>query len=71
MRSGGWPACRHGERLGWAAAVAFLEDNGETLVYQDVDEAESLVISLAKGELDDVPDLARRFRGLGGQLGVE
>ncbi|GIH70426.1 type II toxin-antitoxin system death-on-curing family toxin [Sphaerimonospora thailandensis] len=67
----GHPLVDGNKRLGWAAAVAFLEDNGETLDYQDVDEAESLVIALAKGELDDVPDLARRLRGLGGQLGME
>jgi death-on-curing protein len=61
----GHPLVDGNKRLGWAAAVAFLEDNGEILEYRDVDEAESLVISLAKGELDDIPDLARRLRGLG------
>ncbi|WP_283133317.1 type II toxin-antitoxin system death-on-curing family toxin [Rhizohabitans arisaemae] len=59
------------KRLGWAAAVAFLEDNGETLAYQDVDEAESLVVSLAKGEPDDIPDLAHRLRGLCRRPGAE
>ncbi|MEV7971523.1 Fic family protein [Sphaerisporangium sp. NPDC088356] len=67
----GHPLVDGNKRLGWAAAVAFLEDNGEILEYRDVDEAETLVFSLAKGELDDVPDLARRLRGLRGQLGAE
>lgn len=60
----GHPLVDGNKRLGWAAAVAFLEDNGEILEYQDIDEAESLVMSLANGELDDIPDLARRLRGL-------
>jgi death on curing protein len=66
----GHPLVDGNKRLGWAAAVAFLEDNGEILEYQDVDEAESLVVSLAKGELDDIPDLARRLRGLNGRPGA-
>lgn len=66
----GHPLVDGNKRLGWAAAVAFLEDNGESLEYQDIDEAESLVISLAKGELDGIPDLAHRLRGLGGRPGV-
>jgi death on curing protein len=66
----GHPLVDGNKRLGWAAAVAFLEDNGEILEYQDVDEAETLVMSLAKGELDDIPDLARRLRALGGQPGA-
>ncbi|GAA4594587.1 type II toxin-antitoxin system death-on-curing family toxin [Planotetraspora phitsanulokensis] len=60
----GHPLVDGNKRLGWAAAVAFLEDNGEILDYEDVDEAESVVVSLAKGELDDIPDLARRLRRL-------
>jgi death-on-curing protein len=67
----GHPLVDGNKRLGWAAAVAFLEDNGEILEYRDVDEAESLVISLAKGELDDISDLARRLRGLRGESGAE
>ncbi|WP_066363441.1 type II toxin-antitoxin system death-on-curing family toxin [Herbidospora mongoliensis] len=60
----GHPLVDGNKRLGWASAVAFLEDNGETLVYRDIDEAEHLVMSLAKGEFDDVPELARRLRAL-------
>jgi death on curing protein len=60
----GHPLVDGNKRLGWAAAVAFLEDNGEILDYQDVEEAESLVVSLAKGEWDDIPDLAHRLRRL-------
>ena len=67
----GHPLVDGNKRLGWAAAVAFLEDNGETLDYQDVDEAESVIISLAKGELDDIPELACRLRGLRGAPGAE
>ncbi|MEW9533460.1 type II toxin-antitoxin system death-on-curing family toxin [Microbispora sp. NPDC049125] len=60
----GHPLVDGNKRLGWAAAVAFLEDNGETLEYHDVDEAESLVISVTTGELEDIPDLAQRLRKL-------
>ncbi|WP_433221854.1 type II toxin-antitoxin system death-on-curing family toxin [Microtetraspora malaysiensis] len=60
----GHPLVDGNKRLGWASAVAFLEDNGEILEYHDVDVAEDLVIALAKGELDDIPDLARRLRAL-------
>ena len=60
----GHPLVDGNKRLGWAAAVAFLEDNGEILDYQDVDEAESVIIALAKGELDDIPERARRLRNL-------
>lgn len=45
-----------------AAAVAFLEDNGEVLEYRDVDAAERLVIAVTTGEMEDIPDLARRSR---------
>ncbi|MET8158390.1 Fic family protein [Sphaerisporangium sp. NPDC005289] len=61
----GHPLVDGNKRLGWAAAVAFLEDNGEILEYRDVDEAERLVISVTTGELEDIPDLARRLRKLG------
>lgn len=60
----GHPLVDGNKRLGWAAAVAFLEDNGEILDYQDVNEAENVIISLAKGELDDIPELARRLQNL-------
>ena len=61
----GHPLVDGNKRLGWAAAVAFLEDNGEILEYRDVDEAERLVISVTTGELEDIPDLAQRLRKLG------
>lgn len=60
----GHPLVDGNKRLGWAAAVAFLEDNGEVLDYRDVDEAEELIIALAKGESDDIPELARHLRNL-------
>ncbi|GII53584.1 hypothetical protein Pth03_19730 [Planotetraspora thailandica] len=47
-------------RLRLPADVAFLEDSGEILEYRDVDEAESLVISLAKGELEPFGMTPRR-----------
>jgi death on curing protein len=60
----GHPLVDGNKRLGWAAAVAFLEDNGEVLEYRDVDEAERLVIAVTTGELEDIPDLARQLRKL-------
>ncbi|WP_067142917.1 type II toxin-antitoxin system death-on-curing family toxin [Microtetraspora malaysiensis] len=60
----GHPLVDGNKRLAWATAVAFLEDNGEILEYRDVDEAERLVIAVAMGELEDIPDLARRLRKL-------
>ncbi|GAA2720627.1 type II toxin-antitoxin system death-on-curing family toxin [Actinocorallia aurantiaca] len=67
----GHPLVDGNKRLCWAAAVAFLEDNGEVLDYRDVDEAESIIISLAKGEMDDIPELARRLRDLRSAPGTE
>ncbi|MGI5485322.1 type II toxin-antitoxin system death-on-curing family toxin [Microtetraspora malaysiensis] len=61
----GHPLVDGNKRLGWSAAVASLEDNGEILEYQDVDEAERLVISVTTGELQDIPELAQRLRKLG------
>lgn len=61
----GHPLVDGNKRLGWAAAVAFLEDNGEILEYRDLDEAERLVIAVTTGELEDIPDLAQRLRKLG------
>ncbi|WP_214409909.1 type II toxin-antitoxin system death-on-curing family toxin [Sphaerisporangium fuscum] len=62
----GHPLVDGNKRLGWASAVAFLEDNGEVLEYRDVDEAETLVIAMTTGELEDIPDLAKRLRRLRG-----
>ncbi|MEV0596594.1 type II toxin-antitoxin system death-on-curing family toxin [Nonomuraea cavernae] len=62
----GHPLVDGNMRLGWAAAVAFLEDNGEILEYRDVDEAERVVIAVTMGELEDIPDLAQRLRKLRG-----
>ncbi|GAA3168328.1 type II toxin-antitoxin system death-on-curing family toxin [Nonomuraea roseoviolacea] len=61
----GHPLVDGNKRLAWTAAVAFLEDNGEILEYQDVDEAERLVIAVTTGELEDIPELAGRLRRLG------
>lgn len=60
----GHPLVDGNKRLAWAAAVVFLEDNGEILEYRDVDEAERLVIAVTTGELEDIPDLAQRLRKL-------
>ena len=46
-------------RLAWSAARAFLLMNGRDLVI-GVDEAEDLVLSVARGELD-VPAIAKRL----------
>ncbi|MEV6983042.1 Fic family protein [Sphaerisporangium sp. NPDC051017] len=62
----GHPLVDGNKRLGWSAAVAFLEDHGEILEYQDVDEAERVVIAVTTGELEDIPDLAQRLRKLRG-----
>lgn len=60
----GHPLVDGNKRLGWAAAVAFLEDNGEVLDYRDVDEAEQLIIAVTTGQLEDIPELAGRLRKL-------
>jgi death-on-curing protein len=51
------------KRAAWAGAWVFLEVNGERLGEPlDVDSAERLVQSAAKGEID-VPDIAQGLRG--------
>ncbi|MEV0200305.1 Fic family protein [Nonomuraea sp. NPDC050691] len=62
----GHPLVDGNKRLAWTAAVAFLEDNGEVLEYRDVDEAESLVIAVTTGRLEEIPELAARLRKLRG-----
>ncbi|MBN6053076.1 Fic family protein [Nonomuraea sp. RK-328] len=62
----GHPLVDGNKRLAWTAAVAFLEDNGEILEYREVDEAESLVIAVTTGQLEDIPELAGRLRDLRG-----
>jgi death-on-curing protein len=45
------------KRLAWAAARVFCLLNGHDLTFS-VDEAETMVVAVASGELD-VPDLAK------------
>jgi death-on-curing protein len=60
----GHPLVDGNKRLGWASAVIFLELNGHTLSGSDVDAAEALVVAVTTGELDDVPDIAKKLREL-------
>jgi death-on-curing protein len=60
----GHPLLDGNERLGWVATVIFLELNGEDLAYTDMQTAYELVIAAAAGELEDVPEIARRLREL-------
>jgi death-on-curing protein len=60
----GHPLLDGNKRLGWVAAVIFLELNGEELAYTDTQTAYELVIAVATGELEDVPEIARRLREL-------
>lgn len=60
----GHPLVDGNKRLGWTSAVVFLELNGETLDGTDADAAEAIVISVTTGELDDIPEIARRLRKL-------
>ncbi|MBM6404350.1 type II toxin-antitoxin system death-on-curing family toxin [Phycicoccus sp. CSK15P-2] len=49
------------KRLALAGTIAFLGLNGYRLTLTN-DEAYTLVIEVASGELDDVPDIAARIR---------
>ncbi|MBT2233927.1 type II toxin-antitoxin system death-on-curing family toxin [Nonomuraea sp. NEAU-A123] len=60
----GHPLIDGNKRLGWTAAVVFLELNGETLDATDTDAAEALVISVTTGELDEIPEIAKRLHDL-------
>lgn len=48
------------QRLALAAVLAFYGLNGKRLILSN-DEAYELVMSVAAGELDDVPDIATRL----------
>lgn len=49
------------KRLAWLAAVVLLDLNGSTTDLSD-DEAFTLVVAVASGELDDVEGIAQRLR---------
>lgn len=49
------------KRLGWSATRAFCLLNGFDLTYDDVDDAEAMVLGAAAGNLD-VPDIAAWLR---------
>lgn len=55
--AGNPPLVDGNKRLGWSATRAFCLLNGFDLRYDDVDDAEALVLGAAAGNLD-VPDLA-------------
>ncbi|GAA0978406.1 type II toxin-antitoxin system death-on-curing family toxin [Acrocarpospora macrocephala] len=61
----GHPLVDGNKRLGWTSAVVFLELNGQILTGTDTDAAETLVIAVTTGELDDVSEIAKRLRDLG------
>lgn len=52
------------KRTAWLSMYTFLGLNGIELKARDVDAAESLVIRVATGELDDVTEIAQLLRQL-------
>ncbi|MFD9244129.1 type II toxin-antitoxin system death-on-curing family toxin [Streptomyces sp. NPDC059556] len=52
------------KRAAWLSAATFLAVNGVDLADADLERAYGLVIGVAGGELSDIPDIARRLRGL-------
>ncbi|WP_329107402.1 Fic family protein [Micromonospora sp. NBC_01699] len=52
------------KRLAWAAARVFLALNGIRIQDVDVDQAEALVMSVARGELTEVSAIAHELRKL-------
>ncbi|MYS08114.1 type II toxin-antitoxin system death-on-curing family toxin [Streptomyces sp. SID6041] len=52
------------KRAAWLSAATFLAVNGVDLTDADLEQAYALVIGVAGGELSDIPDIARRLRGL-------
>lgn len=53
------------KRLAWVAMRTFLELNEVPPLRAPVDDAESLVLAVASGDLDDVTEIARRLRSYG------
>ena len=52
------------KRLAWSAAVVFLALNGFRVPGVDVDAAEKLVFSIAKGDLSEVGEIARQLNAI-------
>ncbi|MEK9523230.1 type II toxin-antitoxin system death-on-curing family toxin [Streptomyces sp. NPDC087908] len=52
------------KRAAWLSAATFLAVNGVDLADADLERAYGLVIGVAGGALGDIPDIARRLRGL-------
>lgn len=52
------------KRLGWVAMRVFLELNDVPPLRADVNDAESFVLGIASGELDEVNEIAKRLRAL-------
>jgi len=50
------------KRMAWLSTCTFLGLNGIELKVRDIDAAESLVIRVATGELDDVNEIAQLLR---------
>ena len=55
------------KRLAWAAAVTFLALNGVPVPDVDIDAAETFMMSVANGELNDVAQLEAGLRKLYGR----
>lgn len=60
----GHPLVDGNKRLSWLSARVFLELNGVPAVPVPVDDAEGLVVGVAAGRLDEVPDIATALRTL-------
>jgi death-on-curing protein len=50
------------KRLAWAAAMVMLDINGYPVPDIDVDDAEAFVMSVARGTLAEVPEIAAQLR---------
>jgi death-on-curing protein len=50
------------KRLAWSTTVVFLGLNGYRVPVIDVDRAEEFVFSIARGDLSEVGEIARRLR---------
>ena len=58
----GHPLVDGNKRLGWLAARVFLDINGVPGSAVSVDAAETFVVAVASGSLDDVNDIAEALR---------
>ncbi|OLT25568.1 death-on-curing protein [Nocardiopsis sp. CNR-923] len=61
----GHPLSDGNKRLAWLSATVFLELNGVRTRKVETDTAYAFVIAVTTGDVVDVPEIAKRLRGLG------